>query len=389
MKARLSTCWSLPPFDNPNAVANALRRGMHLRWPFIVPANYVFHPEHSSVLSEAWTHQQMAQALGAIPGIMGIIANVHVHAPGNVTGTGYHDAGGRGYPPRLNLSRLDDYCSALFDWLWNRGVPVFGAQLGNEVTYHPEHSGSWTGYLDDLWSATLVMQQQAERFFPGIQIISGGQHGNATSRGRKTFNQYLIDEGHAGGMWLDYHANGGSIESAVNEMGKLTRQGAKVAILEDRAPGSDNDALNRARAFSDAGAKVVSCFLSRNVDFDGSNPACLWGVRPTGKKNRSTGAPWTCAGFQQRDWDNLTQAAQWLGAMQGDPADDLPMNGNGGNGGTMPEAPGHDHLRAAINALTAGNEDRYTLKYGEFFDKIHDAILADVLPPPMETPDAD
>ena len=151
-------------------------------------------------------------------------------------------------------------------------------------------------------------------------------------------------------MWLDVHANGGSISAVVNEMGKLARQGAKVAILEDRAPGSNNDAFNRMKAFSNAGAKVVSCFLSRNVDFDGTNPACLWGVRTTGKKNRSTGAPWTCAGFQQQDWDNLTQAAVWLGTMQGDPADDLPMNSNGGGDPLEPLA----NLYRRLAALTPG-----------------------------------
>ncbi len=314
-KTELGTLWGLPSGSNPteedNRNANLVRRADLWRAPIEVTLNGKYDPSAGNVVLQYGRTYEQAFALCKKHGYRVLLCFM-INTAGSWDGTDYHGAnGGRG--PILDPTTIDNFVKQFLAWL-PAGVKVYGWQLGNEVEYNP------TGEKD-LFNRWWTCWEKIKPRFPTSWVrVSPGSSGLVKVNGLFTLNGWLASNGRAkaNNIILDVHGNGLDDTTFKNELLAIPKaySGVLVGCYEDRHPATDhNHAKDRAQICKDAGALAYLPFGAR----DSGNPplsTCRWGVRPTGKKDRSHLGVEGCARkWNQTNFDQLTQASKLLGVF--------------------------------------------------------------------------
>ncbi len=315
MRARFTHGWAFPA--TPNAIHNLGLLGDY-RLPVQMPRSGNFSPNSRCILAEGPSTKELVDI--CLEHSAPIIPTTLIHDSGPASGWGptgaYHGANGRGRGPYTSTASARRSARGQFAYYRARGVEVVATAYGNELSYSQRNTGDWQGYLDSIIDAALAFRQESiAAFGSGVPVILGCNHGKARHNGRKTLVQEVIDRGLQDEFLIDIHGNGKTIPQMMGEIQWARARGCRVVVMEDRNEGPDNDAFERCRAFSNAGALWAGQFGSRNVDAAGDNPGCLWGTS-SNKRTRRTGAGWTCAGYLDEEFMRLDQAAIWCGNVR-------------------------------------------------------------------------
>ncbi|MHC4815956.1 MAG: hypothetical protein ACYTFN_23030 [Planctomycetota bacterium] len=319
----LGTLWGLPSGSNPteehNRNANLVRRANLWRAPIEITLDGNFSASSGNVILQHGRTYEQAFTLAKKHGYRVLLCFL-IHASGSPDGTDYHGAnGGRG--PILNSSTIDKFVGQFMKWL-PPGVKVYGWQLGNEVAYDPKRTPN---LFNQWWSCWEKIKPR----FPSSWVrVSPGNSGFVKEKGQFTLNGWLADTGRAKAnkMVLDVHGNGKDNNTFKNHLQAIPKAyaGVVVGCYEDRHPASDHShAKERAQICRDVGCVVYFPFGAR----DSGNPplsTCRWGVRPTGKKNRShIGVEGCGRKWNAKNLSELTDASKLLGVFV--PGVDLPV----------------------------------------------------------------
>jgi len=314
-KTELGTLWGLPSGSNPteehNRNANLVRRASLWRAPIEITLDGKFTPSSGNVILQYGRTYEQAFALAREHGYRVLLCFM-IHATGSPDGTDYHGANsGRG--PIVDSATVDKFVAQFMAWLPS-GVKVYGWQLGNEVGYDPKKTSN-------LFSKWWSCWEKIKPRFPASWVrVSPGNTGMVKEGGQFTLNGWLADTGRAkaNSIILDVHGNGKNNATFKSHLEAIPKaySGVVVGCYEDRHPASDHShAKERAQICKDAGSVAYLPFGAR----DSGNPplsTCRWGVRPSGKKNRShigvegCGRVWNAKNFTE-----LTDASKLLGVF--------------------------------------------------------------------------